>query len=128
MEKYIKLNGQKIIEIRPLLSEDVDEKVLETFEEEFIRAIVPEELSDIQIMQNYLYVNEKFVETDQIKNKIILQQELTTIKEWLVANDWIPNKIITGEWESNDSRWLAYLNERQTKRTRQDEIKKILGV
>lgn len=56
-----------------------------------------------------------------------LEQELKEINIWFQKNDYIPNKIITGEWTSNDKRWTTYLNERKAKRTRQDELKELLG-
>jgi hypothetical protein len=56
-----------------------------------------------------------------------LQSELFDIQQWLTQNDWVPNKIVTGEWENTDARWLAYLEQRQLKRTRQDEILELLG-
>ena len=57
-----------------------------------------------------------------------LHRELSQIQRWFVENDWKPNKIITGEWTTDDQRWLDYLAERAIKRSRQDEIKNILNI
>lgn len=57
-----------------------------------------------------------------MKNKLALMKEKLAILDWLKANDWKPNKVVTGEWETTDERWLAYLEERKAKRNRLDEI------
>jgi len=57
-----------------------------------------------------------------------LSIELSDIQNWFLENDWIPNKIIRKEWTEQDSRWIDYINQCQIKRTRQDEIKNILGI
>lgn len=57
-----------------------------------------------------------------------LNSELSKIQRWFKDNDWKPNKIVTGEWTTNDQRWLDYLAERIIKRNRQDEIKNILNI
>lgn len=61
--------------------------------------------------------------TDEYKLNI----ELRKIKKWFEENDWIPNKIITKEWNESDIRWQKYLNERNIKRQRQDEINLLLN-
>jgi hypothetical protein len=58
----------------------------------------------------------------------LLYFELEEIQQWFIDNDWIPNKIITGEWTTDDPRWIEYLSERQIKRNRQDEINKLLEI
>ena len=55
-------------------------------------------------------------------------EEKAHIEMWLKRTDWIPNKIITGEWETTDSRWTSYVEERKVKRARLDEVKQELGV
>jgi hypothetical protein len=72
------------------------------------------------------FVHETFEGVDTTENE--LKAELTGIQQWFINNDWIPNKVITGEWTTDDSRWLDYLAERKIKRTRQDEIKNFLEV
>lgn len=57
-----------------------------------------------------------------MNNKLALMRENLIIHDWLKANDWKPNKVVTGEWETTDERWIAYLEERKTKRDRLDEI------
>ena len=53
-------------------------------------------------------------------------QELNNIKAWFIENDWKVNKIVIGEWQTTDSRWLEYLEERAIKRARQDELIELL--
>jgi hypothetical protein len=62
------------------------------------------------------------------EEKITLNYELTMISQWFIENDWKPNKIITGEWTTNDPRWIQYLSEREVKRARQDEISALIEV
>jgi hypothetical protein len=57
-----------------------------------------------------------------------LQLELQDIQRWLRQNDWKPNKITTGEWTTDDPRWIQYLSEREIKRARQDEISALMEV
>jgi len=57
-----------------------------------------------------------------------LSIELSNIQNWFLENDWIPNKIVRKEWTEQDLRWIHYVNQCQIKRTRQDEIKNILGI
>jgi hypothetical protein len=124
MEKYIKLNGEQIVEVRPLLEEPTEE-LLERFEREFIRLDVPD-VGDMELLTGYIYKNNKFTKTSVFKEQFELGVELDEIRNWFSENDWIPNKIIVGEWETTDQRWLDYLEERATKRTRQDEIVALL--
>lgn len=53
--------------------------------------------------------------------------ELEQIRLWFSQNDFKPHKIITGEWQVTDPRWSEYLTERQAKRSRQDELNKIIN-
>ena len=54
------------------------------------------------------------------------KDELKEIHKWLCDNDWKVNKIVIGEWQQDDERWLEYLQERQVKRARQDELNNII--
>lgn len=63
-----------------------------------------------------------------IPSKVLYEQEFQEIQEWFISTDYIPNKIITGEWEATDSRWIDYKLERIRKRQRQDELKFLLGI
>lgn len=65
--------------------------------------------------------------SEELKNKEY-QKELQEIKAWFNSNDWKVNKIVIGEWETTDQRWLEYLEERATKRARQDELLILLGM
>lgn len=53
--------------------------------------------------------------------------ELSEIKKWFFDNDWKVNKVVIGEWNKTDSRWLEYLEQRQIKRARQDELNSTLN-
>lgn len=55
------------------------------------------------------------------------RKELAEIHQWFIDNDWKINKIVIGEWETDDARWLEYLEERATKRARQDELNSLLA-
>lgn len=118
MKKLIRVENERIIEIRPL--EELE------FLEGFIEVEVPKDYKDIEILTKFIYKNGKFIETDTFLNLKKLQFELDEIEVWLSKNDWIPNKIITGEWEATDERWLEYLEERKVKRARQDELKEVV--
>ena len=113
MKKYIKVDKEKIIEIRPL-----DEEVDHTG---YIEVELPEG-NDIFIMQNYLYQNGKFVKTDAIINAKKVLEETSEILNWFVQNDYIANKIVFGEWAQDDPRYVEYLKERAIKRARLDEL------
>lgn len=116
MKKYIKTNGNKIIEVR---QENING---------YTEVEVPEELSDINILKDYIYKNGTLEKSKKLEDLRLLQREFYEIHDWLFQNDWKPNKIITGEWETTDQRWTDYLKERQEKRKRLDEIKKELEV
>jgi hypothetical protein len=73
------------------------------------------------------YVNNEFV-LDTNKKEIILNNQRVYDEKQLILNlfkehDWIINKVFIGEWTKEDPRWLAYLQERDTKRQRLDELK-----
>lgn len=128
MKKLIKIQNERIMEIRPLEELELfkDDKLLEQFKKDFIEVEVPEGYNDVEIMTKFLYKDNKFVETTQFIDLENAQIELDEIQFWLSKNDWIPNKIITGEWETTDERWLQYLKERKIKRDRQDELKEVV--
>lgn len=130
MKKFIKVENERIVDIRPLEEVDLykDEELLKQFKKEFIEVEVPEGYNDIEILSQFIYKEGKFTKTDVFLHSRQLGIELDEIKLWLKNNDWMPNKIITGEWTENDKRWTAYLKERKAKRTRQDELKALLGV
>ena len=54
------------------------------------------------------------------------RQEKAEILKWLADNDWKVNKVFIGEWEKDDKRWIEYLENRNIKRERLDEIENIL--
>jgi hypothetical protein len=55
-----------------------------------------------------------------------LNLELDIINNWFFENDWKINKVFLGEWDPTDLRWIDYLNERNLKRKRRDEINLLL--
>lgn len=126
MEKYVKLNGEKIVEVRPLLPETADPDIVARFETEFLRVDVPD-VNDIELMKTYVFRDGQFIQTNDFLKVEALKKELVQIQAWLAQNDWIPNKIITGEWEDTDERWRTYLADRKVYRHRFDELKEILG-
>jgi hypothetical protein len=72
------------------------------------------------------YINGKFVFDKNEENKVVVKQniilEQQEILKWLSDHDWIVNKVFLGEWTKEDPRWLSYLQERQVKRNRLEEI------
>lgn len=129
MKKLIKVENERIIEIRPVeeLNLFKDEELLEQFKKQFIEVEVPEGYNDIEILTKFIYKDDKFVETTKFLDLEKARLELDEIQVWFAKNDYIPNKIITGEWETSDERWRTYLADREVYRHRQDELKKILG-
>ncbi len=73
-------------------------------------------------------VNGRIVEigfTEEEKQSLLnhnITHEKESILKWLADNDWKVNKIVVGEWTKEDPRWLSYLEERQIKRNRLDEL------
>ena len=55
-----------------------------------------------------------------------LEHEKEEILKWLADNDWKVNKVVVGEWLKEDQRWISYLQERQVKRKRLEEIENVL--
>lgn len=75
-----------------------------------------------KIINGYAYIDNE----QEIINKA--KVELEDITSWFKENDWKVNKVITGEWNVADIRWKKYLEERETKRRRQDELSEILNI
>lgn len=48
--------------------------------------------------------------------------EMNEIKMWLNEHDYIINKHTLGEYQDDDERWLNYLQERQVKLARYNEL------
>lgn len=59
---------------------------------------------------------------EEYENLMSLKQEKEDILKWLFDNDWKVNKFVLGEWATNDVRWQEYVNERDMKRQRYDEV------
>lgn len=78
---------------------------------------------DGNIIGDVNLVLKPLIENEKIK---ALLRELLYINTWFKDNDWKVNKLVIGEWANDDPRWLAYLQERQIKRARQDEINLLL--
>ena len=76
------------------------------------------------------YVNGIFLFDESEKTKVFQKQNLISeqqeILKWLADNDWKVNKVVVGEWTKEDPRWLEYLQERQVKRKRLEEIENVL--
>lgn len=53
--------------------------------------------------------------------------ELQDIQLWFEKNDWKINKIVVGEWTTDDPRWIDYINERSSRRVRQDELNELIN-
>lgn len=120
MKKLIRVDNNRIVEIRPI--EELD------FLKGFIEVEVPKEKDDVEIMMNFIYKDNKFVETTKFVDLEKAKIELDEIKVWLSKNDWIPNKIITKEWKETDQRWTDYLKHRSEKRKRQDELNALINL
>lgn len=73
-------------------------------------------------------ISQSVVDVDTaINNRTTLKEEKEKILNWLKENDWIPNKIVVGEWNTDDTRWTTYLEERTVKRNRLDELEVLLN-
>jgi hypothetical protein len=71
-------------------------------------------------------VNDTPIEVISRQQKVDYENELLNIKRWFSDNDYKVNKVTIGEWKETDARWTDYKKERTTKRTRQDELIKLL--
>jgi len=58
--------------------------------------------------------------------KIRLKSEAHQIQIWLKENDYKINKHLLGEYQDDDVRWVEYLQERQVKLARYNEIEHTL--
>ena len=116
MKKYIKTEGNRIIEVRPKMIEG------------FIEIEVADELKDIDILRSYIYSDGSLQQSQDLIDTQLLKQEMFAIQHWLFQNDWKVNKITLGEWEVTDPRFIEYKEQRAIKRARLDEIKNIIGV
>jgi len=74
------------------------------------------------------YENGKIVykNLEAIKQRQSLEKEQADILQWLADNDWKVNKFVVGEWTKEDPRWIEYLNQRQIKRNRLEQIESVL--
>lgn len=78
----------------------------------------------------YAVENGKFVikkrevsESELLRDEIYnINNRLLEIQKWFVENDWKVNKIVVGEWETDDIRWIDYLNNRKLIREEQDSL------
>ena len=116
MKKFIKVNGNRIVDVRPQMFEGA-------FEIE-----VPDGMHNIDILANHIYNNGKLEKSQGLINKANLQEEYFGIRAWLNQNDWKINKVFLGEWENTDPRWVEYKEQRAIKRARLDKIKEALGI
>ena len=116
MKKFIKTNGNKIIEVRP-----------ESFPNS-IEIEVPDTMQDLDILRLHYYQNGKLVKTNEIINKANLSEEYYEIRQWLSHNDYKVNKVFLGEWAETDPRWVEYKEQRAIKRARLDKIKEAIGI
>lgn len=89
--------------------------------------LTEEEINNIRVGYTRL-INNKLVYNEDIYQLISqTKKELSEIQKWFNDNDWKINKIVIGEWTKDDERWTTYLEERQIKRNRQDELNQILN-
>jgi len=116
MKKFIKIDGKKILEIRPEMFEGA------------IEIEIPDTMKDLDVLRKHHYQNGQLVKTDEIINKANLQEEYFDILAWLSQNDWKVNKVVLGEWEPTDPRWTEYKEQRAVKRARLDKIREALGI
>jgi hypothetical protein len=54
-------------------------------------------------------------------------QELQDIQAWLQAHDYIINKHLLGEYKDNDKRWTDYLQQRQVKLARYNDLEQVIA-
>ena len=55
------------------------------------------------------------------------RRELQDIKQWLNANDYKVNKHLLGEYADDDERWTSYLQDRQVKLARYNELEQLIA-
>ena len=71
---------------------------------------------DLELVKSYMF--------PQVQKEYV---EIQEIKEWLNANDYKINKHSLGEYKDTDERWTTYLEERQVKLARYNELEVILN-
>ena len=118
VDKYIKVEGETILECMSDTPENISD---------YIQIQIEENISDIEVLIKYHYINGELKETTKYFDRKALLIELKTVQAWLKSNDWVPNKVVTGEWSVEDPRWIQYLSNRNQKRNRQDEITVLLS-
>ena len=59
-------------------------------------------------------------------DKVLLAIERDEIKAWLHANDYKVNKVVIGEWQKENPKFIAYLEERKTRIERLNAILQLL--
>jgi hypothetical protein len=59
-------------------------------------------------------------------NNIQQFYEMEQIKQWLIENDYKINKHTLGEYADDDLRWVEYLEQRQEKLLRYNELESLL--
>lgn len=89
--------------------------------------LTEEEINNIRVGYTRLIDNKLVYNEDIYQLVLQTKKELLEIQKWFNDNDWKINKIVICEWTKNDERWTAYLEERQIKRNRQDELNQILN-
>lgn len=112
IEDFAKENGYHIVEV-----ESIEGKAIS--KDDFVKTI-NEDGKEIYIFKQ-----------DNFETRVSVQEakeELQLINTWFKQNDWIPNKVTVGEWKNTDPRFIEYKEQRLAKRTRQDELNKIIGV
>jgi hypothetical protein len=78
---------------------------------------IPIHDNDVQLVLDYI---------KQTPNKQE-RRELKDIQRWLNANDYKVNKHLLGEYQDNDERWTSYLQARQDKLARYNELEAIIA-
>ena len=61
-------------------------------------------------------------------NKNAYLAELRVLQQWLNDNDYKVNKHLLGEYADDDERWTTYLQDRQVKLSRYNELEQLLTV
>jgi hypothetical protein len=59
-------------------------------------------------------------------NNIQQFYEMEQIKQWLIENDYKINKHTLGEYTNDDPRWVEYIEQRQEKLLRYNELESLL--
>lgn len=83
MKKFIKLNNERIIDIRSLKELDLfkDEELLKNFKKEFIEVDAPDGYNDIELMVRFIYKNNQFIETTQFIDAEKIKNEIYEIED-----------------------------------------------